>query len=250
MSKVFRPLAAIVLAAGKGKRMKSDLPKVLHDVAGKPMVQHVIDTLRKVEIEKIVVVIGHGADLVREKLADSDVEFVEQKEQLGTGHAVQMAKDSLKEFDGDVVVLAGDVPLLRTETITELVREHRRTEAVGTVLTAKLPDPTGYGRIVRDSNNMISKIVEHKDASEEEKLIAEINTGTFIFNKSSLFEALDKVDNKNKQGEYYLTDVMQIFQDQRLPTAGYCVSDYRETLGVNSREQLEEIESIYKSELT
>jgi len=244
------PLAAIVLAAGKGKRMKSDLPKVLHEVAGKPMVMRVIDTLRKLDVERVVVVIGHRADLVREKLADTGVEFVEQREQLGTAHAVGMAKESLADFDGNVIVLAGDVPLLRVESITELIEEHSKTNAAGTVLTAKLPDPTGYGRIVRDDNNMILKIVEHKDASEEERKIAEINTGTFVFSKKPLFEALGKVDNNNKQGEYYLTDVMQIFQDQGLSTAGSCVADYRETLGINSREQLEEIEIIYRSELT
>ncbi|MBU1320159.1 MAG: NTP transferase domain-containing protein [candidate division Zixibacteria bacterium] len=238
------PLVAVVLAAGKGKRMKSDLPKVLHLLAGKPIIEHVLDTLRELDIDKTVVVVGHQAERVIDAISRFGVSFAEQKQQLGTGHAVQMTEEQLSDFDGDVVVLAGDVPMLRAETVKNLLAEHRKRGAVATVLTAMLPDPTGYGRIVRDPGGMILKIVEHKDASDDERRISEINTGIFVFEKKRLFEALSRVDNENSQGEYYLTDVMQIFLEQGLPTAGYCAEDYRETVGVNSTDELERLEAL------
>ncbi|MFH1892601.1 MAG: sugar phosphate nucleotidyltransferase [Candidatus Zixiibacteriota bacterium] len=238
------PLVAVVLAAGKGKRMKSDLPKVLHLLAGKPIIEHVLGTLGELEIDKTVVVVGHQAERVINAISRFGVSFAEQKQQLGTGHAVQMTEEQLSDFDGDVVVLAGDVPMLRAETVKNLLAEHRKRGAVATVLTAMLPDPTGYGRIVRDPDGMILKIVEHKDASDDERGISEINTGIFVFEKKRLFEALSRVDNENSQGEYYLTDVMQIFLEQGLPTAGYCAEDYRETVGVNSTDELERLKAL------
>jgi len=242
MSKSDRSLAAVVLAAGKGKRMKSDLPKVLHPLGGQPMVCRVLDMLQQLQVDRSIAVIGHKAELVRETLADQPVSFADQTEQLGTGHAVMMARDELDGFEGDVIVLAGDVPMLRASTVRSLLKEHRERSAVGTVLTAILPDPAGYGRVVRNKDGLVLKIVEHKDADEDELKIAEINTGTFVFDKTALYEALDSVDNKNSQGEYYLTDVMQIFLEKGLITAASCVEDYRETLGVNSKEQLAELE--------
>jgi bifunctional UDP-N-acetylglucosamine pyrophosphorylase/glucosamine-1-phosphate N-acetyltransferase len=231
-------LVAVVLAAGKGKRMKSDLPKVLHKAAGKSLLEHVLDTLQKIDVDRTVVVIGHRAEQVRQAIRRQGIEFVEQTEQLGTGHAVQMAESALSGFTGRVLVLAGDVPLLRPATLRNLIGEHARRKAAATVLTAILPDPTGYGRIIRDKAGMILKIVEHKDATEAERQIAEINTGTFVFEKEPLFRALGKVNNRNSQGEYYLTDVMKIFLEEGIPTAGCCAEDYRETVGVNSPEEL------------
>ncbi len=243
-------LAAIVLAAGKGKRMKSDLPKVLHEVSGKPIVQHLLDTLETLNIEKTVVVVGYQAERVIEALRTARVVFAEQKEQLGTGHAVMTAGAELRRFFGDVLVVAGDVPLLRARTIRRLLAEHRKQDAAGTVLTATLPDPTGYGRIVRDDNGMILEIVEHADASEEQRQIAEVNSGTFVFKKAPLFDALRRIDNNNRKGEYYLTDVMRVFLESGMRTAGYRVEDYRETLGVNSAEELALVEAVLRSELS
>ena len=243
-------LAAIVLAAGKGKRMKSDLPKVLHTLAGKPIVEYVLDTLVKLNVDRTIMVVGYQAQRVIDAVNRPDVVFVEQKKQLGTGHAVQMTESKLKDFSGDIVVLAGDVPLLKPETIRNLLDEHIEKAAVATVLTAVLPDPTGYGRIVRDKDAMILKIVEHKDTTKEEKNIAEINTGTFIFKKAPLFDALKKINNNNSQGEYYLTDVMQIFLDNGMLTAGYCAKDYRETIGINSSRDLAQAEDLIRTNLT
>jgi len=239
-----RKLAAIVLAAGKGKRMKSDLPKVLHQLAGKPLVAHVLDTLKTLSASPVVVVVGHKAEMVKNAIVDPGVDFVEQKELLGTGHAVMATESKLRDFDGDALVLAGDVPLLKVDTVEKLITEHRSQKAVATVLTAVVPDPSGYGRIVRGENGMILRIVEHKDASEEERAVKEINTGSFVFDSESLFAALKQVRNDNSQGEYYLTDVMQIFLEKGLPTAGYCAEDYRQTLGVNSQTELAELEAL------
>ncbi len=236
-------LAAIVLAAGKGKRMKSDLPKVLHELSGKPLVAHVLDMLSELSVVKTVVVVGFQAKLVESAIARPGVTFALQEKQLGTGHAVQMAEQELADFDGDIIVLAGDVPLLRSSTVVKMIDVHRETGAVATVLTARLPDPAGYGRIIRDGNSMVQRIVEHKDANDDELRIDEINTGTFIFQTKPLFEALRSVGNDNSQGEYYLTEVVDIFMRQGLPTAAYCVEDYRETVGVNSPDQQAEAES-------
>lgn len=244
-----RGLAAIVLAAGKGKRMESDLPKVLHEIAGKPMVRHLLATLERIDIEKTIVVVGHQAQRVMDCLASPNIVFVRQGELLGTGHAVSMTEYELSDFSGDVIVLVGDIPLLRAETIRGLLSEHRRKDAAGTVLTADFPDPTGYGRVLRGEDGAILRIVEHKDATEEERKVAEINTGTFVFKKIPLFEALRKIKNDNRQGEYYLTDVMKVLVDSGMPTAGYRVADYRETLGINSAEELKFVEAVLKGEL-
>jgi bifunctional UDP-N-acetylglucosamine pyrophosphorylase/glucosamine-1-phosphate N-acetyltransferase len=250
MSDNYRKLAAVVLAAGKGKRMKSDLPKVLHEVAGRPIVLHVLDTLIELEVEKTILVVGHQAERVIRAIERPGIVFVEQKELLGTGHAVMMVEEDLRSFDGDILVLLGDAPLLRASTVKMLIAEHERRDAAGTVLTAILPDPTGYGRIVRDRDGLIVKIVEHKDATVEEREIAEINSGTFVFKKAPLFEALGRIDNSNKQGEYYLTDVMQVFLESGMPTAGYCVDDHREALGVNSAEELAALDAQMRAKLS
>jgi UDP-N-acetylglucosamine diphosphorylase/glucosamine-1-phosphate N-acetyltransferase len=239
-----KPIIAIILAAGRGKRMKSDLPKVLHKLCGKPMVEYVIETAKKVGVEKIILVVGHKREKTQKLLKHLDVEFVIQEEQLGTGHAVMQAKKHLANFDGDILILCGDVPLLKSDTVRRLLEEHRRKKAVATVLTAILEDPSGYGRIIRDEKGMVEKIVEDKDASANEKKVREINTGTFCFDSKPLFSVLDKITTDNKQGEYYLTDVLELLRKKNLPIWAVVATNPQETLGINSQEELEKMEEI------
>ena len=234
--------AAIILAAGKGKRMKSDLPKVLHEIDGRPMVRMVIDTLIDMKFDRIVVVIGHKGELVRQALADYPVEFAWQREQLGTGHAIMMTRDILGEFDGTTLVAAGDVPFLSAASIDRLFAMHAKHGAAGTCLSALFDDPTGYGRIVRDGDSeMLKEIIEHKDASDEVRAIKEINSGTFCFDNLRLFESLDQIDRNNVQGEYYLTDTIKVMHDSGLRVAVIPAENPDEVLGVNSVEQLAEV---------
>ena len=233
----------MVLAAGKGVRMKSELPKVFHDLAGKPMLEHVISTLQKIEVKKILVVVGHKKELIIEHFKGTNVTFVEQKEQLGTGHAVMQAEPYLSDFSGRVLVLAGDVPLLRSETIKKLIDFHVSHHSSATVLTAELPDAANYGRIIRNQDGLILKIVEKKDASPEELKVREINTGTFCFESKSLFFALSQVKAENAQKEYYLTDTIEILRRQGQPVFACLAENYQETLGVNTPEELRELEA-------
>lgn len=245
MPKDYRKVAAIILAAGKGVRMKADFPKVLHEIDGKPMICYLADTLSDINLERVLVVVGFKKELVEKALKDYDFEFVVQERQLGTGHAVMMTKESLVDFSGDILVLLGDVPFLRKETILKLMQEHKKRSAVATVLTSVPPDPTGYGRVIRQANGLVQKIVEQKDTSPEERIVSEINTGTMIFRKSELFEALNLINNNNVQGEYYLTDLMEVFLKQGITTAAFQTDDYREALGINSKQQLEELRKVY-----
>ncbi|MFZ5981555.1 MAG: NTP transferase domain-containing protein [Candidatus Zixiibacteriota bacterium] len=232
--------AAVVLGAGKGKRMKSDLPKVLHEIHGKPMIKILLDKFIKMDFDRIVVVIGFRGEQVQEALAGYPVEFVWQREQLGTAHAVDMARDLLEEFEGVTLVAAGDVPFLSTTSVENLFEMHRRTEASATCLSAVFDDPTGYGRILRDGDSdFLKAIIEHKDASPEVLKIKEINTGTFCFDNKLLFEVIDEIDNQNAQGEYYLTDAVKIMHDKGLTVAVVRAGDPEEVKGVNSKEQLE-----------
>lgn len=239
-----KPPVAVILAAGKGERMKSDLPKVLHRLGGKPMVEYVINTAKEAGAKRIILVVGHRWELAQNSLKHLKVEFVIQREQLGTGHAVLQTQKLLSDFEGDILILCGDVPLLKTETLKKLLKEHRRKKAVATVLTAILEDPSGYGRIIRDQRGMVQKIVEEKDASADQKRIKEINTGTFAFDRASLFSVLEKITNDNKQGEYYLTDTLKLLQDLKLPIWGMVTPDPSETLGINSPGELKEVEKI------
>ncbi|MCD8501012.1 MAG: bifunctional UDP-N-acetylglucosamine diphosphorylase/glucosamine-1-phosphate N-acetyltransferase GlmU [Bacillaceae bacterium] len=225
---------AVVLAAGQGTRMKSRLYKVLHPVCGKPMVKHVVDNVLSIGVEKIVVVVGHGAELVKDTVG-TKVEFVLQQEQLGTGHAVMQAEDILKDKQGTTVVLCGDTPLITEETIAQLINYHEEQQAKVTVLTAVTDDPKGYGRIVRNSNGDLKRIVEHKDANEHERSIKEINTGTYCFDNAALFAALKQVRNDNSQGEYYLPDVIEILQKENKLIKAYQTPNFEETIGVNDR---------------
>src|SRR5690625_1181914 len=227
--------AAVVLAAGQGTRMKSKRPKVLHEIAGRPMLRLVIDAVRRAGVQRVIVVVGHGADEVRAAVSDMDVEFVVQAEQLGTGHAVMQAEPLLADHVGPVVVTCGDVPLLRAETIADLLAEHERHGAAGTVLSAIVDDPTGYGRIVRPGSvtgaDKLLRIVEHADASEDERAIREINSGTYCFDGRLLFAALRDIEPDNAQGEYYLPDAVHVLgKDGRLVQA-VAVEDADEILG-------------------
>jgi len=244
------PRAAIVLAAGKGKRMKSDLPKVLHKIAERPMISIILDTLRRCNLEKIVVVIGHKGDMVKEALSDYPVEFVWQHEQNGTGHAVDQARPELKDFKGTTLIAAGDVPFLSKESIEKLFDLHESERAAATCLSAILDDATGYGRIIREPNsNLMERIVEHKDASEEQRKINEINSGTFCFDNQALFEALRHISDDNAQGELYLTDTIQILRQAGQRTAVVAADDPDELHGVNSVDQLVELEERFADRL-
>lgn len=238
-------LMTIILAAGKGTRMKSALPKVLHQVGGKSMVQQVLDAAKYAGAVKNVVVIGFGAQSVADALA-GQAEFAVQTEQLGTGHAVMQARRHLEGFGGTVMVLCGDTPLLTGELLQKLYNEHCRAQAVATVLTAVMPDPAGYGRVIRNPAGQVVKIVEHKDATPVELAVNEVNTGIYCFEAKDLLSALDGLTCNNAQGEYYLTDVIAILNSQQHQLWAVAAPDYHETLGINSRVQLAEAEGLIR----
>ncbi|WP_299995995.1 bifunctional UDP-N-acetylglucosamine diphosphorylase/glucosamine-1-phosphate N-acetyltransferase GlmU [uncultured Clostridium sp.] len=238
---------ALILAAGQGKRIKSDLPKVLHKVCGKEMVNHVIDTLRKGNIEDINVIVGKGADLVKENTKSRNVTYSLQEDQLGTGHAVKCAIDFLKNKKGTVAVFNGDAPLIEEETIEKLFKVHKENGNSATILTSVLDDASGYGRIIRCEDEVL-KIVEHKDCNEEELKVKEINSGMYCFEIESLVECLGNLSNNNSQGEYYLTDVIGMLKEKN-EKVGALVINFEETLGVNSRVQLAEVEAILRKRI-
>ncbi|MDM5300138.1 bifunctional UDP-N-acetylglucosamine diphosphorylase/glucosamine-1-phosphate N-acetyltransferase GlmU [Bacillus vallismortis] len=239
---------AVVLAAGQGTRMKSKLYKVLHPVCGKPMAEHVVDEALKLSLSKLVTIVGHGAEEVKKKLGDKS-EYALQAEQLGTAHAVKQAQPFLADEKGVTIVICGDTPLLTAETMEQMLKEHTQREAKATILTAVAEDPTGYGRIIRSENGAVQKIVEHKDASEEERLVTEINTGTYCFDNEALFRAIDQVSNDNAQGEYYLPDVIEILKNEGETVAAYQTGNFQETLGVNDRVALSQAEQFMKERI-
>lgn len=239
---------AIVLAAGQGTRMKSKLYKVLHPVCGKPMVEHVVDNIHTLDAKKIVTVVGHGAEMVREQLGEKS-EYVLQAEQLGTAHAVLQAESLLAEEEGTTLVVCGDTPLILPETMKALYEYHVGQRAKATILTAIAQNPTGYGRIIRDNEGNVASIVEQKDASEEQKKVTEINTGTYCFDNKALFEALKLINNDNVQGEYYLTDIIEILQKRGEIVAAYVCDNFDETLGVNDRFALSQAEELMRARI-
>ena len=238
---------ALILAAGQGKRIKSDIPKVLHKVCGKEMVNHVIDNMRKACIQDVNVIVGKGAELVKEGTKSRDVSYSLQEEQLGTGHAVKCAKSFLEGKDGVVAIFAGDAPLTKVETIERLMNEHIEKNNAATLLSAFVDDPTGYGRVIRNGDEVV-KIVEHKDCNEEELKVNEMNAAMYCFDIKELLSSLDKLSNNNSQGEYYLTDVIGILKEAG-KRVGAVVVDYEDTIGVNSRAQLAEAEEILRSRI-
>lgn len=237
---------AVILAAGKGTRMKSALPKVLHSVGGKPMIGHVLTAAQKAGACRSIVVVGFGAQEVKDTIG-SEAVFVVQKEQLGTGHAVMMTRDALADYSGTVMVLCGDTPLLTANLLCKLYDEHKTNKAAATVLTAIMPDPTGYGRVVRDSEGQVVKIVEQKDADPVELKIQEINTGIYCFESELLFKALNSINRQNVQGEYYLTDVIEILVADAAKVWATAAENAKETMGVNSRQQLAEAEKVLRN---
>ncbi|MBA4123906.1 MAG: bifunctional UDP-N-acetylglucosamine diphosphorylase/glucosamine-1-phosphate N-acetyltransferase GlmU [Acidobacteria bacterium] len=246
-----RTLDVLILAAGLGTRMRSNLAKVLHKLDGRPLINHVCLTATALAPRKIYVVIGHqGEDVTRavfEELSEEHAAFVWQKEQLGTGHAVNSAREFLETADSTLLILSGDVPMIRAETLATLVQQHHNHRGKGaacTILTVKLDEPKGYGRIVRDDAGFFSRIVEQKDASEEEKLIKEVNSGIYCFNTKKLFSALSSVQNNNVQGEYYLTDVPALLREAGEDISLYQHTDAREVSGINNRAELADLERI------
>ncbi|GLC90392.1 bifunctional UDP-N-acetylglucosamine diphosphorylase/glucosamine-1-phosphate N-acetyltransferase GlmU [Lysinibacillus piscis] len=244
MSNIF----AVILAAGQGTRMKSKLYKVLHTVCGKPMVQHVVDHIQELGVQRIVTIVGHGAEKVQQQLGTKS-EYVLQQEQLGTAHAVQQAQPILENEEGITLVVCGDTPLIRPETMQALLKHHQEKGAKATILTAIADNPTGYGRILRGHNGQVEQIVEQKDASPEQQVVKEINTGTYCFDNKALFEALKLVKNDNAQGEYYLPDVIEILQKQEAVVEAYVTEDFEETLGINDRVALSQAETIMRARI-
>ncbi|MBC23109.1 MAG: hypothetical protein CMJ32_04230 [Phycisphaerae bacterium] len=241
--------AAIILAAGKGTRMKSDLPKVMHEAAGRPIVDWVVAAARASGIEKIVLVIGHGAELVREFYKDDDdIHWAVQEEQLGTGHAVMSAAGVFDaDREGDILILCGDAPLIRSSTLQTLLLKHHQDKAALTMATSILDDPSGYGRIIRDANGRLDSIVEDRDADPQQKAIREINPGYYCFDGRTLFKSLPLIENDNAKGEYYLTDLVGIYREQGRIIDAVDALEPEDVLAVNDREQLQQVDSILRA---
>lgn len=229
----------IILAAGQGKRMKSDLAKVLHPVGGVPMLAHPVLAARAAGSRMIVVVIGHQAERIRELFGREQLIFVEQREQLGTGHAVLQAREVLRDYEGTIVILCGDVPLIQPETIRALHDRHRSKRATVTVLTTIPQEPAGYGRVVKADDGAVLRIVEDKDATSQEKQIREINTGIYCVESPFLFTALAGIGNVNAQGEYYLTDIVETAVGMGLRVTSALAPDPLEVMGINTPGELE-----------
>ncbi len=240
-------LAVVILAAGKGKRMKSDLPKVLHELGSKTLLSHVLETVKSLAPERTVIVVGHQAKKVESQFSDHNNEFVVQKEQLGTGHAVQQAQEVLENFEGNVLILCGDMPLLKESTLKNLIKSHENSSVECTLLSLKTKEPKDFGRIVRDVEGNVSRIVEFKDATEMEKAIDEYNSGVYCFNKSILFKILQSIDNKNSQSEFYLTDAIRLLTEGGNFVQCVQTNDDAEILGINSKADLKKAEEIFYS---
>ena len=238
-------VTTIILAAGKGTRMRSEIPKILHQIANRSLLQHVYDMSKQLENNSIKIVYGHGANLVRETLRDLDASWIEQKQQLGTGHAVQQVKDQIADTD-TVLILYGDVPLLKLSTVKLLLSNVSQSSIA--LLTVNLENPRGYGRIVRSSSGKVTKITEEKDATETEKLISEVNTGIMAVQGDKLKNWLNKLNNTNAQGEYYLTDIIEMAVAENIAIITSQPETEDEVLGVNNRIQLSHLERVYQTQ--
>lgn len=246
-----RPLAAIILAAGKGTRMNSDLPKVAHEVAGRPMVCWVVHAVRAAGADPIVLVVGYGSNVIRDifKGDDDDLRFVEQTEQLGTGHATLCAEPVLRDFDGDVVVLAGDGPLIRRRTIEAMHCRHVESGAAATLATSIIDDPTGYGRVVRDSNNLFEAIVEQKNATAKQQRIREIYPSYACFRSRELFEMLRRLEPNALSGEYYITDIPAMLREADRAVELIDSVPPEDVLSINTPQQLAEVDHVLRGRL-
>lgn len=241
-------LVAVILAAGKGTRMRSKLPKVLHKVGGKAMLQHVIDASTAAGADDKVVIIGHGAELVEEMVA-GQAKTALQAEQLGTGHAVLQTKEALKDFVGTAMILCGDTPLLDGEELRKFYEAHQASGAAATVMTAIMDNPTGYGRIIRDAAGDVCAIVEQKDATEEQKAVKEINTGIYCIECPLMFKVLETITPNNAQGEYYLTDILDKLYSAGKKVGGVVTADSDMVMGINSRKQLAVAEAVMRNRI-
>ncbi|HET6972696.1 MAG TPA: bifunctional UDP-N-acetylglucosamine diphosphorylase/glucosamine-1-phosphate N-acetyltransferase GlmU [Pyrinomonadaceae bacterium] len=244
-----KPLNVLVMAAGLGTRMKSNRAKVLHELGGSPLIAHVVRAAQKLQPQAILVVVGHQAEEV-ERAALAEVgdlaRFVTQAQQRGTGDAVESARGELENTDSLVLVLSGDVPMIKTETLRKLIDHHKEAGAACTILSVRLENPTGYGRIVRDANDSFQKIVEHRDATDDQRQVKEINSGIYCFDAKELYRALSKVEPANDQGEYYLTDVAEIILADGRTVSVYLHGDNREVSGINTRAELAEFENLIR----
>ncbi|HVL33128.1 MAG TPA: bifunctional UDP-N-acetylglucosamine diphosphorylase/glucosamine-1-phosphate N-acetyltransferase GlmU [Actinomycetota bacterium] len=252
MAPAQRTLAVVVLAAGEGKRFKSATPKVLHELCGRPLVRYVLDAVAPLGARATVVVVGRGADAVQgaiEAAFPKAPVFALQKQQLGTADAARVADEALGSFDGDVLILPGDSPLITTKTLRALLMQHRKAKATATLLSATLEDATGYGRIVRDADGELERIVEERDASPAERAIREANSSTYVFDRRALQTALTKVDRNNAQGEFYLTDVIEVLREKGERVIAVSAAGPEEVLGVNDRAQLAEMASLLRARI-
>ncbi|MFA5554764.1 MAG: NTP transferase domain-containing protein [Phycisphaerae bacterium] len=241
---------AIILAAGVSSRMKTELPKVLHEVCGRPMLAYVLDACREAGAEKIYVVVGYGSEQVKEYFADcSDIVWVEQNQQKGTAHAVLCCKEHLKDFDGQTLVLCGDGPLIRSEVLKALAEKYETQKPAAVLATAILEDPTGYGRIIRDENGNLKGIVEHNDCTEHQRQIKEINPSYYLFNNKVMFDALAQVKPDNAKGEYYLTDALAIILSKGHKIAAITAVEPEEAISVNDRRQLSMVGKILQQRI-
>tara|TARA_B100000029_G_scaffold92901_1_gene82839 strand:- start:12124 stop:12873 length:750 start_codon:yes stop_codon:yes gene_type:complete len=236
--KLKNQFVVIILAAGKGTRMKSNLPKVLHNIGGQPMIMHVVNKAKRLGAQKIITVIGYQAEKIKKSLINEKIEFAYQLEQKGTGHAVLQCHDLLKDFKGNVLILSGDVPLISCETLKKLLLNHEKNNVDASILTTEISSPTGYGRIIRNNNSLLKEIVEEVDASDKQRLIKEINSGIYAFKSNFLFNVLPLVKNKNTQNEYYLPDVFQHIINKNGKVAIEKTKNYSEIQGVNNIEEL------------
>jgi len=239
-----KALAAVILAAGKGSRMKSPIAKVLHPLASKPLLAYVLDTVFALDPERVIVVVGFQSEKVVDQFRDPRIAFVEQKEQKGTGHAVLQAQSALEDFRGDLLVLCGDMPFVKAGTLKNLVACHRETDSHCTLLTLKTGEPKDFGRILRDEEGRVVGIVESRDTTARQKTIDEYNTGVYCFEKDLVFEAIKHIDDNNSQAEYYLTDTIQDIAQNRLTVQSVQTQDAREILGINCEEDLKQAERI------
>ena len=228
-----------ILAAGKGKRMNSDLPKVLHKIGNKTLIEHVIATANKLNSDKTIVIIGYKKEIIKKQLSHLNIEYAIQNQQLGTGHAIKQCKKNIKNLNGNILILSGDVPMITENTLMSLIQTHKKNNSIATLISATIKNPSGYGRIKRDENNNFISIIEHKDANESELLIKEINAGIYIFDIKTLFDKLSEITNNNNQKEYYLGDVLQYIDKNKISI--YNTPNFNEILGINNKEQLNEI---------
>lgn len=244
--------SVVILAAGKGKRMKNnDIPKVLAELAGKPLIGHVLEQTAMIGTDRIVTVVGHHKEKVIEYINSLEIEncgFATQEQQLGTGHAVKQTESFFIGYDGNILILCGDVPLLQAHSIKDFIIEHTNQNADCSVLSTIMPSPAGYGRIIRNEKGQFIKIVEEKDATDSEKLVNEINSGVYIVKSNLLFDSINEINNNNAQGEYYLTDIIQVMSRKKMNVQAVVGPKFIELQGINSPEDLEMAEKYYSKQ--